>query len=335
MISPFRKRQQMVRGLMSGASVRAAGIKAAAAPAPAPEPAADTPAGQEYASLKVLLDDNLRALSDIASHEARNPKKAEFAKAFAPWIDGVLAADADGAPQDDILVTNMIWAVDYKDIDYALRLGAYGIRHNLILPGGYTRTVACFLAEDIAHLSLSKADAVSLDQLVQLRTMVADSDMPDPVMARLGKAIGRAFVRKAEAFDPAADNAAAGGKAAYQAEALANFQRALELDAQVGVKKDIEQLQRALKAAGIDADASDDAGSDAAGDAAAPRDDASKLTPTPAPTVPARAPDAASAAAPSAAKRTAGRAKAARAKSKAPKTPSANPKAPPAKTTKS
>ncbi|MDT8758229.1 phage terminase small subunit [Sphingomonas psychrotolerans] len=243
MITPFRRRQQMVRGLMSGAAVRAASI-ATVAPA---APAADSPAGQEYAALRVLLHDNRRALTDIASHEARNPRKAEFAKAFAPWIEGVLASESGEATQDEILVTNMIWAVDYRDIDYALRLGAYAIRHHLVLPDGYTRSVACFLAEDIAHLALSNAEAVTIDQLLLLRELVSQSDMPDPVMARLGKAIGRAFVAKADAFDPAADNASAGGKAAYQTEALVNFRRALELDKSVGVKKDIERLERQLK----------------------------------------------------------------------------------------
>jgi hypothetical protein len=40
------------------------------------------PEGREYAALRVLLHDNLRALADIQSHEARVPRKAEFARAF-------------------------------------------------------------------------------------------------------------------------------------------------------------------------------------------------------------------------------------------------------------
>lgn len=244
MISPFRRQQQMVRGLLSGAPERAAFV-AQVAPA---APAADTPAGQEYAVLRVLLHDNLRTLSEIQSHEARNPVKAELAKEFAPWIDGVLAAGEEGpAAQDEILVTNMIWAVDYRDVDYALRLGAHAIAHNLVLPDGYTRSVACFLAEDIAHLALAQAETVSLEQLLQLLRLVETKDMPDPVLARLNKAIGRAYWTKADAFDPAADNAPAGGKAAYLSEAFDHLSRALELDKNVGVKKDIERVARQLK----------------------------------------------------------------------------------------
>jgi hypothetical protein len=72
-----------------------------------------------------------------------------------------------------------------------------------------------------------------------LRTLelVNGADMPDPVMAKLYKAIGRSFARKADDFDPAADNAPAGGKAAYIEAALTTLSRALVLDRNIGVKR--------------------------------------------------------------------------------------------------
>ena len=82
MVSPFRRHQQHVRALASGAATPAD------RQAPPPPPEASGPEGQEYAALRVLLHDNLRELGEIQSIEARNPKKAEFAKAFTPWIDG-------------------------------------------------------------------------------------------------------------------------------------------------------------------------------------------------------------------------------------------------------
>lgn len=241
MSSPFRRRQQMIRGLMAGTVARAT----TAAPA---APDASTPAGQEYATLLVLLHENLRKLSDIASHEARNPVKAEMAPAFADWIVGVLEAGKTApAAQDEILLWNMIWAVDYRNLDYALELGAHAIRHNLIMPSNQTRTVACFLAEDIAHLALSENEAVTHEQLLAVHALVESCDMPDPVMARLHKCIGRSFEKKAADFDPADDNAPAGGKAAFIAASLEHLTRARALDKQVGVKKDIERMTRAAK----------------------------------------------------------------------------------------
>jgi hypothetical protein len=240
MVSPFRRHQQHVRGLTSGATATNAAVLG--------DMPKDTPAGQEYAALRVLLHDNLRSLSDIASIEARNPKKAEYAKAFCDWIEGVLLAGEQGkASQDEILATNMIWAMDYRDYDYALRMAAHAVQFNMVLPERYKRTVACFLAEDIADTSLGQKDAVTHAQLLIVLDLVKAADMPDQVKARLHKAIGRSWERKADAFDPTADTARAGGKAAFLTEALAHINRAFALDTNVGVRDDIKRLQRQLK----------------------------------------------------------------------------------------
>jgi hypothetical protein len=151
------------------------------------------------------------------------------------------------AAQDDILVTVMLWAIDYRDFPYALRLAAHAIRFHLVMPG-FTRSVACIVAEEIAGTALAQAEAVDHDTLLQTLALVTGADMPDPVMAKLYKAIGRSFARKADAFDPAADNAPAGGKAAYVEAALNTLSRALVLDRAIGVKKDIERLERQQKA---------------------------------------------------------------------------------------
>ena len=237
MNSPFlRNRQRLL-------ARQAAGAAPAATAATAPDPA--TAAGQEYAALKVLLDDNLRALSDIESHEARQPKKVEFAKAFAPWIDGVIAADE--AVQDEILLTVMVWALDYGDLAYCLVLGEFALRHGLDMPERYKRSVACFLREDIAQLALDDPDAVDHAMLVRIDQLTGESDMPDPAKAKLDKALGRSWAAKAAAFDASDDNAPAGGAASFAQQGLEHFRRALKLDGKAGVKKDIDRLERLLR----------------------------------------------------------------------------------------
>lgn len=243
MVSPFRRHQQMVRGLKSAGPNHISHRTEAAPPALDTE----TVAGKEYAALRVLLHDNLRQLADTASIEARNPMKAEFAKAFSPWVEGVLRVGEQGhAVQDEIVVTNMVWAIDYRDIDYALRIGAHVLKFNVVMPERYSRSAACFLAEDIATVALTQHELVTLEQLLQVLALVDGYDMPDPAKAKLYKAIARAFRRKADAFDPSADNAPAGGKAAFTAEALAHAKRALELDKDAGVKTEIKELERQL-----------------------------------------------------------------------------------------
>lgn len=247
MVSPFRRHQMKVRGIQATGAIAGA---TAAAPA---EPQPGTAAGQEYAALRVALHEDLRKLSDVQSIEARNPMKADMAKAYAAWVDGALkAGEAGQAAQDEILVTQMIWALDYRDFGYALTLATHVLKFGLVLPERYNRTPACFVAEEIATIALDTHEAVTLEQLLRVEELIKGADMPDPALAKLHKALGRAWERKADAFDPAAENAPAGGKAAYIEEALAQCRRALELDRNVGVKKDIERLARALKAATAD-----------------------------------------------------------------------------------
>lgn len=243
MFSPALRHRQRVLSQLSGDAVEASSEPEELAP--------DTAAGQEYAALRVLLHDNLRTLSDTASHEARIPIKIEMAREFAGWIEGVLLAGEQGAAaQDEILVTNFVWAIDYRDFDYALRLAGHAIRHGLAMPRGFTRTPACYLAEEVATIANAEQDAVTLDQLLAVQRLVESHDFHDAVAAKLHKAIGRAFWRKADAFDPAADNAPAGGKAAFLSEALGHVRRAFQLDRNVGVKKDIERLERQVKDTG-------------------------------------------------------------------------------------
>ncbi|MCH2486562.1 MAG: phage terminase small subunit [Erythrobacter sp.] len=244
--SPFLRNRTRQLARQAGRAVEAGTPQA---------PAPDTEAGQEYAVLKVRLHDNLRTLQDIASVDARKPLKAEFLDSFRPWLEGVLAADV--AVQDEILLTGMVWALDIGDIAMALRLGAFALKHGLAMPERYSRTVACFLREDVAEIALADPDAVALIELAFLDQMTAEADMPDQAKAKLNKSLGRAWAAKAEDFDPAADNAPGGGAAAYYQQALDHLRRALQLDTKAGVKKDIEQIERRLRAAEADARSSD------------------------------------------------------------------------------
>jgi hypothetical protein len=136
----------------------------------------------------------------------------------------------------------MLWAIDYRNFDYAL---CWPLTRSATtsccraLPA-----TACIVAEEIAGIALAQAEAVPHDTLLRTLELVHGSDMPDPVMAKLYKALGRSFARKADDFDATADNAPAGGKAAYIEAALTTLSRALVLDRNIGVRKDIERLDR-------------------------------------------------------------------------------------------
>lgn len=203
----------------------------------------------EYRALYAVLQDNLRSLSDIQSIEGRNPIKREMAETFRSWVDGALAAGLyDGtAAQDEIVAQMMIWAIDYRDFERALDIGEHVLRFGVKLPERYLRTPACLLAEEIATAVLAEPQLASLEQLVRLDGLTGGYDMPDQARAKLLKALGRAYAKAAEDFDPEADSAPAGGKAALLHAALDAFKRALQLNKTIGVKKDIERLERLVE----------------------------------------------------------------------------------------
>lgn len=249
--SPFLRNRQNKLAAAAGKAAQA-GIPQA--------PDADSEAGQEYAVLKVRLDDCLRKLADVASHEARLPMKADFLASFRPWVDGVIEADAP--VQDDIVLTSLVWSIDVGDFARAVQLGAFALKHRLAMPERYNRSVACFLREDIAQAELDAPGSVSIDLLTRIDELTAGADMPDQAKAKLDKALGRAWAAKAEAFDPSDDNAPAGGAAAFVDQAVGKLKRALGLDNKVGVKKDLEKLERRQRQLREDAQANG-AGGDA------------------------------------------------------------------------
>jgi hypothetical protein len=141
----------------------------------------------------------------------------------------------------------LVWSIDIADWPLARRLATHVLRHGLTLPERYRRTPGTLIAEEIAEFGLAPTATVDLGTLQAIDDLTTDHDMPDEVRAKLKKAIGIAFRARADAFDPNAAHAVAGGKAALLAGALANLQRALELDPKCGVKKMIETAQREAK----------------------------------------------------------------------------------------
>lgn len=235
--SPFlRQRQQKLAALAGGTALTAAVLAE-------PDPASAS--GQEYATLRAVLHDNLRKLQDVESHEARIPMKRDFMTEFAPWIAGVL--EADQPVQDEILMTNLVWAIDCGEFDLALSLGRFALKHGLTLPERYNRTTACFLREDIAEIALAQPETVPHEIMVELDQLTAAADMPDAAKAKLDKALGRSWLDKAAAFDPSDETGPAGGAAAYASQGLEHLKRAIKLNPKVGVKKDIERAEKLLR----------------------------------------------------------------------------------------
>ncbi|MEK6468189.1 phage terminase small subunit [Enterobacter hormaechei] len=181
---------------------------------------------------------DLSRLSGVQSEETKAEMKKSILPEYEGWIEGTL--DGDSGRQDEVITRLMVWAIDCRDYALALRLGRYVVRHGLTLPDNFNRTAATFLTEEMSKpvLTLAAADAdadlsASTAVLDEVADIVADSDMPDVVRAKLCKA--RALARRG-----ATD-------ITTKAEALALFREALTRNTNAGVKKEIATLAREVK----------------------------------------------------------------------------------------
>lgn len=184
-----------------------------------------------YELMLLKLAEDKRRLSDIQSLERRAEVKRELLPEYAAWVQGAL--DGGHGVQDDVLMTVMVWSIDTGDLEQALRIGAYAIEHQLVMPDQYKRGTACLIAEELADHALRLKDGIdeaTTDSLIAADGITAGQDMPDEVRAKLLKAIGLGLDRRGD--KPAA---------------LDHLKRALALHDKVGAKKDIERLEREIK----------------------------------------------------------------------------------------
>lgn len=183
-----------------------------------------------YDLMLLKLAEDRRRLKDVQSMEAKAELKRKLLPDYAPWVEGAVAA-GKGA-QDDVLMTVMLWRIDAGDFSGALDIAEYALPYQLVMPDRYQRTTATTLVEEVADAAKRARDGkLSFDIAILQRcqTLTAAEDMHDQVRAKLHKELGLLQ----EAIDPAA--------------ALANLSRAKALHDKVGVVKDIERIEKAIK----------------------------------------------------------------------------------------
>ena len=177
------------------------------------------------------LAEHRRTLKGIQSIERKIEAKRTMLPVYKPWIDGLLAADRGG--QDDVLVTVMLWTLDTGDLEGAFNMADYVIRHGLSTPDRYERTAATLIAEEVADTAIKLQETgagPSYGLLCAYLELLTDCDIFDQVRAKLHKAVGRACL--------------ADGRKQLAAD---HYRRAIELHDKVGIKKELEVLERELK----------------------------------------------------------------------------------------
>ncbi|MGV2844187.1 phage terminase small subunit [Aeromonas hydrophila] len=215
MTSPARRNRESKLAALQGAA----------------NPQFDQMRANAYELQLMQLAEHRRTLKGIQSIERKIDAKRPMLAVYQPWIDGVLAADRGG--QDDVLVTVMLWHLDTGDLEGAFNMADYVIRHGLSTPDRYERTAATMIAEEVADTAIKQQEAgagPSLHLLNRYLALLADCDIFDQVRAKLHKAVGRACL---------ADG--------LKQQAAEHYRRAIELHDKVGIKKELEVLERELK----------------------------------------------------------------------------------------
>ncbi|WP_055433766.1 phage terminase small subunit [Gulbenkiania indica] len=207
-------------------------LRVTAAQASASAAADDQPLenASAYELMLLKLAEDRRRLKDVQSMEAKAELKRKLLPDYAPWVEGIIAA-GKGA-QDDVLMTVMLWRIDAGDFAGALDIAEYALPYKLVMPDRYQRSTATTLVEEIADAAKRARDGkqpFDIAILQRCQALTEAEDMHDQVRAKLHKELGLLQ----EASDPAG--------------ALANLTRAKALHDKVGVVKDIERIEKAIK----------------------------------------------------------------------------------------
>lgn len=175
------------------------------------------------------LAQHKRQLGNIQSMQARLQKKAELMQEWQGYIDGVLTADSGAI--DPIISQLMPWAFDVGNIEQALAIGAYLLRHNLPAPEHFVRDLPSLYAEMAAESWLNTAPGetptISASQLDDVLERTLGYDMVDEIRAKLHRALGEALV-------------AVGNRG----RAIEHLKRAVTLNPKVGAKGLLSRLEK-------------------------------------------------------------------------------------------
>lgn len=187
-------------------------------------------------------------LKEMQSVEKKVAAKQALLPEYDAYLDGVLQARP--GTQDDVLATVLVWHIDAGNFARALQLAQYALASGIKPPDQYNRNLPTIVQDEVAEAILGGKLAGSDALQIAARTMelTAQADTPDQAKAKLYKAAGWAALGKTGSHDVDMQTRTL----ADCQQALPLLQRAMELDARAGVKKDIERLERRLAKDGKD-----------------------------------------------------------------------------------
>lgn len=203
--------------------------------------------------LVLQFEADRKHLKDIKATDRKIEAKRQMLPFYKGWIDGFMAAAThEKGPFDQIFTQLMAWTIDTGDYLSALPMLEHVMDLGLDMPAHFNRDPITFAIDQICEAALTAFDlggdyAKGFDAgiLPALQDLVKqhEVDLHDEVEAKLFKTLGRAIMHDAERLD---EGDVAARRASQQA-ALDAYRTAFTKHDRVGVKKDIEKLERELK----------------------------------------------------------------------------------------
>lgn len=188
---------------------------------------------QQDRLMLVALESDLYRLKEIQSHARRNEvKQSELLPRYREYLESLLRDNQPRTP--DIIVRNLIWAIDTADYEWAMHLGLFAVAHKLPTPDGFRRDIRNLFVGDMASAALElqkNSQIVIIDWLFNLEGMSKKWDLIDEVRADLYKALAQEYER---------------GK--HYGTALPLYRLADKLNSRVRVQRAITRLEKLLEA---------------------------------------------------------------------------------------
>lgn len=210
----------------------------------------DAPLPREAQAVVLQLYEDRRRLKEFKATDRKVEAKVAMLPAYRGWCDGVLSAGkGERGPLDQIFTTIMAWTIDVGDYLAALPMLEHAVKYRLEMPSGFNRDAITFAIDQICEdairvydLGEDPAKSFPAAVLPMLQDLVEhyDIDLHDEVEAKLHKSLGLAIMAGADLEDEA-------DLRKRREQTLKAYMRAIELFPRVGVKKDIERLQRELR----------------------------------------------------------------------------------------
>ena len=202
---------------------------------------------QQQEILLTALAEDLRALSQIQSHEGKAAHKAAHMGKYLPWVDGLLQAgnEGKGGAPDEVFANLFVWSYDVGNYRRMLDMARHMTRYQMPMPEQFKQGAASFAIKGISEDALAgkMTDEQAIALLDEAAALIEGADIHEKRLALLYKAKGHALIHRL-GNAPLDEN-----KLALEPASMAYIflNHALDLDTSSGVKKDIERLTTFIK----------------------------------------------------------------------------------------